>query len=105
LAIAKEVLSRLEVAGDHRPLTQHKDDLRREMKFKILGPSLLHHTIARQESQIIWLREGEAPTQFFHTHANAHRHRNHIDSLQYDGHALTIKEAKVVAFYNSSTMC
>jgi hypothetical protein len=47
LAVAKEVLSRLEATGDCRPLAVHEDGLRQPV--------------------IVWLRKGDAPTQFFHT--------------------------------------
>jgi hypothetical protein len=62
LAIAKEVLSRLKAAGDHGPLAQHEDEPRKEMQFKTLGLSSLQRTISRQESRVIWLKEGDTPT-------------------------------------------
>jgi hypothetical protein len=65
LAIAKEVLEKLKSAGNHRPLAQHEAVLRREMKFKTLGLSSLQRTTARQESRILWLREGDACTDGF----------------------------------------
>jgi hypothetical protein len=65
LAIAKEVLEKLKSAGNHRPLAQHEAVLRREMKFKTLGLSSLQRMTARQESRILWLREGDACTDGF----------------------------------------
>jgi hypothetical protein len=69
VAIAKEVLSRLKATGDHRSLATHEDKVWKETKLKILGLSSLQHTIARQESRLVCLREGDAPRQFFHAKA------------------------------------
>jgi hypothetical protein len=43
---------------------------------KSLGLSSLHHTIARQESRLLWLSKGDTPTRFFHVHANSRRRKN-----------------------------
>jgi hypothetical protein len=45
LAIAREVIERLESAGDHRPLAAHKVTLHGELKLKMLGLSSLQMTI------------------------------------------------------------
>jgi hypothetical protein len=61
----------LEAARDLRPVLVHEEQLRRMLKVKSLALSSLLHTIARQESHILWLSEGDAPTPFFHAHANS----------------------------------
>jgi hypothetical protein len=43
---------------------------------------------------VLWLREGDTPTKFFHAHANAWRCQNFIHSLEYDGNSLFSEEAK-----------
>jgi hypothetical protein len=48
LVVAKEVIERLESAGDHSPLAAHEVALRSELKLKTLGLSSLKRTIARQ---------------------------------------------------------
>jgi hypothetical protein len=66
LEISKELLHRLEIAMDSRPLAQHEEDLHRFVKLKSLALSSLQRTVARQESRLLWLREGDAPMRFFH---------------------------------------
>jgi hypothetical protein len=43
---------------------------------------------------VLWLREGDTPTKFFHAHVNAWRCQNFIHSLEYDGNSLFSEEAK-----------
>jgi hypothetical protein len=45
--IAREVVARLEVAGDLRPLAEQEDSLRWRLKLKTLALSSLQCTIAR----------------------------------------------------------
>jgi hypothetical protein len=65
LAMAKEVVGRLEEVGDCQPLSSHEEALCKELKLKAMGLSLLQRTIASQESRVLWLREGDASTNFF----------------------------------------
>jgi hypothetical protein len=88
LAIAKEFIHRLEVARDCHQLLGHEECLVRELKRKSLMLSSLQCTIARQESRILWLSDIDAPTRFFHLHANARRRRKCIRSLEHDGQTL-----------------
>jgi hypothetical protein len=55
--------------------------------------------MARQESWLMWLSEGDAPARFFHAHANNRRRKNHIHSLSHDGRVLVAESDKAdVAF-------
>jgi hypothetical protein len=99
LEIAKEVLHQVEIARDHRSLALH-EELWWAMKLKTLGLSSLQWVIARQESQILWLSEGDAPTKFFHVQANAHSRHKHICSLVHDGQVLVDEYCKAEAPYN-----
>jgi hypothetical protein len=94
LTMAKEVVARLEATGNYRPLAPHEDALRKELKLKALGLSSLQHTIARQEARVLWLREGDTPTKFFHAQPNARRRRNFIHSLDHDGSTVVAEDAK-----------
>jgi hypothetical protein len=61
--------------------------------------------MTRQESRLLWLSEGDAPTCFFHAHANSHRHKNHIHSLTHEGRVLIAEADKVeVAFHFYDTL-
>jgi hypothetical protein len=64
-AIGNGQLGRLEEVGDCQPLSSHEEALCKELKLKAMGLSLLQRTIASQESWVLWLREGDASTNFF----------------------------------------
>jgi hypothetical protein len=95
LEIAKEVVSRLEMA-----LAHHEESLCQRLKLKSLALSSLPRTIAHQESRLIWLKEGNTPTKFFHIHANARRRKKFIGTLEHVGQILVTKESKAHAFFD-----
>jgi hypothetical protein len=65
LEIAKEVVHQLEMSRDRCPLAQFKEDLRHLLKCKALGLASLQRMIARQESRVMWLNEGDVgPASF-----------------------------------------
>jgi hypothetical protein len=99
LEIAKEVVLRLEMAQDRRVLSCQEESLRQELKMKSLGLSSLQRTIARQESRLLWLSEGDAPMKFFHIHANARRRKKFIRSLDHEGQCLISENSKVQAVF------
>jgi hypothetical protein len=70
------------------------------MKLKSLGLSSLQRTIARRESRVLWLSEGDAPTKFFHVQANARCHCKFIHSLQHDGQILVSEDHKAAAVFD-----
>jgi hypothetical protein len=69
LTIAKELVYRLDLAQEHRVLSEGALLLRRNMKLKCLGLASLQHTIVRQRSRVTFLAEGDANTRFFHLQA------------------------------------
>jgi hypothetical protein len=89
----------LEVAQVHRQLAVHEELLRQELKLKSLGRLSLQRTISRQELCLLWLREGDAATKFFHIHASTHRRKMPIRSLECDGRVLMAEEQKVEVVY------
>uniref|UniRef100_A0A0V0HVN8 Putative ovule protein n=1 Tax=Solanum chacoense TaxID=4108 RepID=A0A0V0HVN8_SOLCH len=59
-------------------------------------------TAWRQRSRILWLKEGDNNTKFFHNSANAHKRSNCIDQLEVQGE--TVKEPdkvkkEIIQFY------
>lgn len=104
LELAKEVVHRLEIARDHRALAEHEENLRRTLKLKSLGLSSLQRSIARQESHLSCLAEGDIPTKFFHIQANIRRRKKFIKSLEHEGTVHFDEEEKVsiaYQFFNS----
>lgn len=92
IAIAMEVILRLDKAMDTRPLSAQERDLRKLLKQKLLGLSSLERTIARQRSRILVLREGDASTAFFHQHACHRQRKNIISTLQCGTNIITGQE-------------
>jgi hypothetical protein len=100
LKICKEVVHRLKAARDCRQLLVHEEQLRRELKLKSLMLSSLLRTIAWQESRITWITEGDAPTHFFHAHANAHHRKKVFRSFDHNGQTLVDEGQKAEALFN-----
>lgn len=78
ISIALEIIYRLDKAMDSRSLSQEEGTLRKTLKRKLLGLCSLERSIARQRSRLLYLREGDANTNFFHRHA---RHRQRKNSI------------------------
>jgi hypothetical protein len=64
--MVREVIQKVEQAQDLSALSAEEDLLRRELKMKCLGLASLSRTIARRRSCLVFLREGDANTKFFH---------------------------------------
>jgi hypothetical protein len=58
VAMAHEVVLRLECARDRWNLALHEEELRQGLKLKSLGLASLQRTIARHESRLLWLSDG-----------------------------------------------
>lgn len=101
LEMAKEIIRQLELVGDRRNLSAHEDALRRRLKLKALGLSSLQCSIARQESRLLWLVEGDAPTKFFHLHSSTRARRKYIKSFEReDGTLAFSKDEKADLTYS-----
>lgn len=69
LALSREILHRLEIAQDQRPLNEDETWLRNELKKHRLVLASLERTIARLRSRIRYLKDGDANTAVFHRQA------------------------------------
>jgi hypothetical protein len=85
LAVTKEAIFKLEQAQDTHPLSVEEVELRTELKFKCLGLASLAHTIARQCSRILHLKEGDANTCYFQLQACHRSKKSFIDKLTHQG--------------------
>jgi hypothetical protein len=99
IAIALEVILRLDMAMDTRPLTiqecglrKLECGLRKLLKKKLLGLCSLERSIARQRSRLLFLRDGDASTKFFHAHARHRQRRNTITSLRHENNIASSHE-------------
>ncbi|XP_073363287.1 uncharacterized protein [Aegilops tauschii subsp. strangulata] len=89
IAMAMELIYRLDSASDHRLLTVAAFLLRKTLKRKLLGLCSLERGIARQRSRILHLREGDASTEFFYRHVRQRQRKNMITSLKKDEQLIT----------------
>lgn len=101
LAIAKEIVLRLDSAMEIRQLQPHEQALRKSAKHNCLGLASLLRTITRQRSRITFLAEGDANTKFFHLQACHRNRKNNIQTLlTKDDVVLIHEEAKAEAIFN-----
>jgi hypothetical protein len=54
----------------------------------------------RQESRLLWLSEGDAPTKFFHIHAYTRRRKNSVHSLECNGKTLVTEDHTTEAVFD-----
>jgi hypothetical protein len=81
LALAREVLHRLEMAQDMRQLSAEEEWLRKKLKQHCLCLASFERTIARLRSRVRYLKEGDANTSFFHKQAAFRKKKNFIPKL------------------------
>jgi len=94
LALAREVLHRLEMAQDRRQLSPEEDWLRRELKRYCLSLASFERTIARLRSRVRYIKEGDANTSFFHKQAAFRKRKNFISKLIDGDFVATAQEDK-----------
>ena len=82
LHMAQEVILRLDTAQEHRALSNAEFQLCTKLKRRILGWAVIEKARRKQCSRIVYLREGDANTKFFHLKANARRRKNYIQRLK-----------------------
>jgi hypothetical protein len=70
------------------------------LKIKSLGLASVQRTIARQELRLLWLKEGDAPTCFFHIQASLRHRKNFIHALEHQGQRLVAKDRKADAAFD-----
>ena len=81
LALAKEILHKLEMAQDGRILSPAEFWLKNKLKKQSLLLSSFKRTMARLRARISWLRDGDANTKLFHLHARHRKRKNFVARL------------------------
>ena len=85
-------------------LSSSERDLRGTLLMELDKLAHFKETLWRQKSQVLWLKEGDNNTRFFHKIANSNRRRNFMEKLEVDGTLYSsesdIRE-KAVQFYTS----
>ena len=66
-------------------LTSEEHVLREACKSELENLAILEEVSWRQKSRVLWLKEGDNNTKFFHQMANSHRHNNYMERVEVDG--------------------
>ena len=92
IALAMEIISRLDVAAEFRVLSNQEHGLCKLLKRKLLGLCSLERMIAKQRSRLLHLKVGDANTAFFQRHARHRQRKNSITVIQHNGEIFTGQE-------------
>jgi len=84
-----------------RALVEKELQKKTEIVREIERCSLLEEVSWRQKSRVLWLKEGDKCTKFFHSIANSNRRYNSIDSL-WIGDTLLISQILAIMWLSST---
>jgi hypothetical protein len=94
---AQKLVFQLDQTQDSRPMDDVESRSRRVAKDKILAMAVIRKLKLRQRLRLNWIRAGDANTNLFHLHANAHRRKKFIPSLRIQDRTYTSQEDKAEA--------
>jgi hypothetical protein len=78
-------LQELDVLAEVRSLTLEERDQKALTQAEIEKTLLMEEICWRQKSRVLWLKEGDHNTRFFHKVANSHKINNSIVNLRVNG--------------------
>jgi len=79
--MALDVILQLDKAQENRVLTPDELELRKKLKQRVLGLSVLERARKRQASRITNIKLGDANTKYFHLKVNSRRRKKFIHKL------------------------
>ena len=95
-------LNALDVKEDNQPLSKEEKLEKASFRTDLEKAALLEEISWRQKSKVLFLKEGDSNTRFFHRMANSNRRNNCIDNLMIEG-ALSSNQDRIsdhiVQFY------
>jgi hypothetical protein len=83
LHMANEIIQQLNLAQENKQLSTEEFWLRMGLKFRVLSVATIKRSRRRQASRLVWFKEGDACTRFFHLRANDQAKKNYIPWLRY----------------------
>jgi hypothetical protein len=92
----------LDSIAEHRPWTDAEKIKLDQLRTDLEQNTLLDEISWRQKSRVLWLKEGDKNSKFFHHMANSHRRANRIGSLYVDNESTSdqaIIQDHIVDFY------
>ena len=95
-------MNALDVKEDNQPLTKEEKLEKATFRADLEKAALLEEISWRQKSRVLFLKEGDSNTRFFHRMANFNRRNNCIENLMIEG-ALSSNQDRIsnhiVQFY------
>jgi hypothetical protein len=82
LHMANKIIHRLDMAQDDHQLSPEEVLLRRDLKIRVMGLAAVERAWHHQASHLVWLKEGDACTCFFHLKANSQSRKKFIPCLK-----------------------
>jgi hypothetical protein len=99
LGLARELLHQFDIAHDSRSLSPEEFWLRNSLKQHNLALASLWRSLVRMRSRICWLKDGDANTALFHSHARYRKAKSFIPRIvSEDGKVFTAQEEKADLF-------
>ena len=82
LAIAQDVILRLDQAEERRTISSDEKEFKKFLKSKALGLAALEKTWLRQLARLSWIKKADVNSKFFQLKVNARKRKNFIQSFQ-----------------------
>ena len=79
--MALDVILPPDKVQQNRVLTPEELELRKKLKHRVLGLSVLERACKQQASRIMNIKLGDANTKYFHLKVNSRRRKNFIHGL------------------------
>lgn len=77
IAVAKEIIWRLDVAEDSRQLSMEEIEFRKRIKLKYQGLLAIEKIKAKQRARLTRIRTADANTKMFYIRANGRKRKSH----------------------------
>lgn len=99
MVAAKKLIAILEIAQDHRALTEQEIILKQALKQKLLGMAAVEKLRLRQQSRLTRLKASDTKSSLFFLSVNGRKRKNHIQTLQTDNGQLHTHHDKAEAIF------
>jgi hypothetical protein len=76
--ICREVIGQLDIALEHRTLSEEEIELRKLLKNRLLGLAAIDQSRAQQKARLTWLKKGDVNSKYFHIMVNVRKVKNYI---------------------------